>query len=1070
MVRASDRPHPSPGKTLFEAADLAQHPRNTRMNFRPFLASLAAVVSASSLLAAPQIDFQKHERIAFVGGSQAERMSLFGHFEALLHERFADRELVVYGPEVFVCFFGFNESYAGAEAITKFTADYEKYVADMGQKYGRGGKARFVLVSPTAFEDTADPLLPAAAPINERLAAYTEAIRALAARLNLPFVDVFAPTKALFAAQPGMQFTINGAHLNEAGDREMALLIDRALFDSANPADLASKPFGQLRAAINDKSWVHQQDYRMLNGWYVYGGRRTWDTETFPLEYKKIRAMAAVRDRYVWDIAQERSVPPTPDDSQTGELIVPKTRFGTPSQSYSEPKELRYLGGQEAISQMTPAPGFEVTLFADETRFPELAKPVQLTFDNRGRLWVSTMPSYPQWRPGDPKPKDKLLIFEDTDGDGRADKCTTFHDQLHCPVGFELVNGGVLVMNQPRMVFLKDTDGDDRADQVTHHLDGWASDDTHHTMGAFEWSHGGLLHGLEGVAMSTTLETPWGPFRNANTPGAYVVDPRSWKVRHFITPGYGNPWCYVFNEWGQGIAGDGTTAQQHWDSPLSGEQKGQRKGLNPIFNNEGMRPVIGSEFLLSRHLPDEVQGQFIYACVINMNGLTRFEIRDDKSGYGGKRVADLLKSSDKNFRPADPQIGPDGAVWFGDWHNPLIGHMQYSQRDPNRDHVRGRIYRLTATGRPLNKPVLQFGKSEAELVRQLEEYEPRTRYRARRELRDRPKPAVYAALKAWLAGLDPAGKTYDRVRLEALYVQQGHRDVDRPFLAEMLKAATGEARASAVRILSDESARIADPLALLRPMVADPHPRVRLEAVRALSFFGTQEAAELAVKIAAQPVDYHLDYTLQHTLWALESEWKPAFEKGEFARGDEAGRDFVTRFVKGQPSLGVAAENLRKLIENEGVSDKAREGLIKEIARVEGRPREGRFVLERVCTSCHRIQNFGISYGPELTQVGGRLKREQIITSILYPNREVAPQWLTTNISTKDGQELSGVVGAEDDQFVTLKIGGDKVERIAKSNIATRDTLKVSNMPEGLAASLSPQEFFDLIEYLSSLK
>src|SRR5205823_2855696 len=123
-------------------------------------------------------------------------------------------------------------------------------------------------------------------------------------------------------------------------------------------------------------------------------------------------------------------------------------------------------------------------------------------FDNRGRLWVATMPSYPMWKPGDPRPADKLLILEDTDGDGRADKCTVFYDKLLCPTGFAFHNGGVLVVDQPRLLWLKDTDGDDKADQVVHLLDGFATDDTHHTVGAFESSHGGLLHMLEGVSMS----------------------------------------------------------------------------------------------------------------------------------------------------------------------------------------------------------------------------------------------------------------------------------------------------------------------------------------------------------------------------------------------------------------------------------------------------------------------------------------------------------------------------------------------------------------------------------------
>jgi hypothetical protein len=98
------------------------------------------------------------------------------------------------------------------------------------------------------------------------------------------------------------------------------------------------------------------------------------------------------------------------------------------------------------------------------------------------------------------------------------------------------------------------------------------------------------------------------------------MDPRTLKIRQFALPGQYNMWCYVFNGWGQGIVGDGTTANQAWDTPLSGAQFGGRTGLNFVFNNEGMRPALGSEFLNSRHFPEDVQGQFTYGCVINMNG------------------------------------------------------------------------------------------------------------------------------------------------------------------------------------------------------------------------------------------------------------------------------------------------------------------------------------------------------------------------------------------------------------------------------------------------------------------
>lgn len=1065
---------------------------NVIRSLRPVLLLTTATALVLSARAA-QLELHPGERIALVGNSLAERMSLYGHFEALLHSRFPRLELVVrnfarpadevgvrqrpndytkledplkvFAPETFVCFFGFNESFAGPEGVARFQADYEKFLADYAREYGPGGRARFVLVSPIAFENPDNPLLPDGVRENANLRLYTQAVREVAEKHQLVFVDLFEPTHQLFGQQPGAQFTIDGCHLNERGDRAVGVMLDQALFGAANPAPLGSPEFERLRAAIIDKAWVHQQDYRMLNGWYVYGGRRTYDTETFPREYKKIRNMVAVRDRYVWDLAQARAVPTAPDDSGTGELFVPKTMFG--SRRYSEPSELRYLSGAESVRAMTPAPGFEVSLFASEERFPELAKPVQINFDNKGRLWVSCMPTYPLWKPGDPKPSDRLLIFEDADADGRADRVKVFYDQLHCPTGFEFWNGGVLVVSQPRVLFLKDTDGDDRADEVVYWSDGWATDDTHHTFGGWEWSPGGLLHGLEGVSMSTTLETPWGPFRNKNTPGAYVVDPLTWRVRHFITPGYGNPWCYVFDPWGQGIVGDGTTAQQHWDSPLSGSQKGVRRGLNTVFDNQGMRPAIGSEFLLSRHFPDEVQGQFVYACVINMNGIPRFSIHDDGAGFSGQRVEDLLVSSDRNFRPADPQIGPDGALWFADWHNPLIGHMQYSQRDPNRDHTRGRIYRLTAKGRPLLKPVTQFGKSEAELLDQLKEYEPRTRYRARRELWARPRPAVLAALKQWIARLNPAERDHDRLLCEALWVQQGHHAVDRALLQKTLAAPTPQARAAATHVLADEWTYLDDPMALLRPRVDDPHPRVRLEAVRALSFVPTREAVELALRAASHPLDYWIDYTLQHTLGALESVWKEPFERGQIANATAEGLEYLKAYVSGRPQLGSAQQQLRRLLNTPDLSAEERHRAMTIVASARGKREAGRELFQRICSACHKVGDQGADFAPDLTDVGKRLKREEIIESILDPNAKIDPKYLATNISTRDGEEYTGLVAAEDDSTLTLVLGAGVKEVIPKSNIKARESLKVSSMPEGLAQGMSAEEFVDLIEFLA---
>ena len=105
---------------------------------------------------------------------------------------------------------------------------------------------------------------------------------------------------------------------------------------------------------------------------------------------------------------------------------------------------------------------------------------------------------------------DKILIFEDTDGDGKADKCTVFADHLHCPTGFEFYNGGVLVAQAPDLMFLKDTDGDDKADIRMRVLDGLDSADTHHTSNSFAIDPGGAVYFQEGTFHHTQVETPYG--------------------------------------------------------------------------------------------------------------------------------------------------------------------------------------------------------------------------------------------------------------------------------------------------------------------------------------------------------------------------------------------------------------------------------------------------------------------------------------------------------------------------------------------------------------------------------
>lgn len=1090
-----------------------------------FALLILATLSISSFAQDPQrpelpesslpLKFVSGEKIALVGNSLAERMNLFGHFETYLHLLHPDRKLVlrnfarpaeavnnqqrsadytaiddpmkVFSADTYLCFFGFNESYSGINSVEEFKKQYVQYLDHISNLYPRQStnpSPRFVLVSPIAFESADSRFLPDGNLENQQLAAYSAAVEALAKERKLAFVDLYRPTRELFAQQPGLQYTINGCHLNESGDLAVGKLLAEQLFrvpatslslDATN-TQFSQVQFEKLRAAINDKSWVHLQDYRMLNGWYVYGGRRTWDKETFPLEYAKIRRMAEVRDQYCWDIAQGKSVSTTPTDDATGELFVPQTRFGDPRQKYSEAESLRYLSPDEFIAQTQVPQGFKIELFADETKFPDIAKPVQLNFDNKGRAWLACMPTYPQWKPGDPRPGDKLVILEDTDGDGKADVSKVFYDKLHCPTGFEFWNGGVLVVDQPRMLFLKDTDGDDKADQVVHLMDGWATDDTHHTCGAFEWNHGGLLHMLEGIATSTTLETPWGPHRSKGDGGAYVMDPRTLKIRQFALPGQYNMWCYVFNDWGQGIVGDGTTANHAWDTPLSGAQFRGRQGLNFVFNNEGMRPALGCEFLVSRNFPESVQGQFTYACVINMNGMPRFTVNDNGGGYSGARIKnqdgspdDLIRSSDKHFRPADPQIGPDGALWFGDWANALVGHMQYSQRDPNRDHVRGRLYRLVYTDNPLVKPVTQHGKSIPELLEQLSQYEWRTRYRVRRELRDRPEADVISATKAWLASKDPSAADYDRYCCEALWIQQSHHLIDPDLIAKVMRnAKLPEARAAAVRIIADCRDEIPQAEEMLIAAASDEHPRVQTEAARGLSFYTSKAAMKALFSMTSAPADYWRDYTVQHSLGANERAWIGDFVAGNIPEASDRGKQMVAQLMASNATGIAALPHLQVLMSQEPKPAEERNKAMTALTDIKGDVNRGREVFVRNCTACHKVGNGdGREFGPNLAGVAKRMPRTKIIESIVDPNADVAEKYRSTAIVTDDGTIITGLLVSDTPNAIEI-FDGKETRKIAKDEIESRKTLQQSSMPEGAAATVAPSEFIDLFEYLSA--
>ena len=280
-----------------------------------------------------------------------------------------------------------------------------------------------------------------------------------------------------------------------------------------------------------------------MNGVHSYGQRYLpFGPQNYPDEIQKTRELTASRDALTHAVASSRTISLSTDDSATHPLKPVPTNYTLADPSAAP----EYLYGEDAEKSLTVPEGYKVQLFASEKEFPNLAKPMQMSFDNKGRLWVATMPTYPAYRPGDPLPDDKILIYEDTNQDGRADKETVFADKLNLPIGFEFAPEGVYVSQEPNLVLLRDADGDDKVDFREIVIGGFDTHDTHHAIHAFCADPSGAFMMGEGVFLHSNVETAYGPVRAMNG-GFYRYDPKRSHLERTAQLNIPNPWGIAFD-------------------------------------------------------------------------------------------------------------------------------------------------------------------------------------------------------------------------------------------------------------------------------------------------------------------------------------------------------------------------------------------------------------------------------------------------------------------------------------------------------------------------------------------
>ncbi len=630
--------------------------------------------------------------------------------------------------------------------------------------------------------------------------------------------------------------------------------------DSISLVNLRQDSLQQERilATIKEKNRLNRYRLRPLNEAYIYLFRRH-EMGHLAYEMDDLKKLVIEKEKEINRLIT----------SQVYDVEIELIKPWSPPKDYPEDEVPAFIPIPNIAAEIDAfhiADGYEISLFAAD---PMIANPININWDTKGRAWVATSSTYPHIVPGR-EPNDKIIILEDTDGDGKADKHTVFAENLLVPHSVMPVKGGAYVVATTELLFFADTDGDDVADERHVIYDGFGNADIHHTIHGLRWTPWGNLHFMQSIYINSFLETPYGN-RILNGSGTWSFRPESEHIEIF-SRGLVNPWGEAFDQWGQAFATDGAGGSgMNYIYPESAHPTavGAAKVLAGL--NSGTPKNTAAEVIYSRHFPADWQGTVI-TNDYRANRTVRYQLKPHQSGYQSKEVETLLKSDHRSYRPVDTKIGPDGALYIVDWYNPIIDHGEVDFHHPIRDKTHGRIWKLTKKGSPLLKPVNTQVEHPVQLLNLLKSPEQFTRLQANRayvEQNGDPKAVVN-----WIKSNRGNTAQAAQYRLEGLWLLAALNHYDEETILNALKEKNPQARAAAVRQFSNW--RIAEAHQdKLAKLIEDEHPQVRLEAIHALRKMGGINAVELVTKVLDHPMDDNLSFALDLTLSRLKEAWLP---------------------------------------------------------------------------------------------------------------------------------------------------------------------------------------------------
>ncbi len=515
---------------------------------------------------------------------------------------------------------------------------------------------------------------------------------------------------------------------------------------------------------------------------------------------------------------------------------------------------------QTAAKLKLPA-GFKVQVVAAE---PDVVQPIAMTMDDRGRIWVVTNTNYPKC-PGEKK--DSILIFEDADGDGRAEKRTVFYDKLTFSSGIAVGHGGVWIGAPPNLLFIPDKNGDDKPDSEPEIvLDGWGNEDTHETLNDFTWGPDGWLYGTHGVFTNSKVGKPGTPKedRVSITAAVFRLHPKTRKFERWCE-GASNQWGVDWNEHGEAFF-EACVIPHMWHA-IQGARY-QRQGGSHVNPNtyEDIKTIAWGRYEKAAYcgmmvyLGDLFPAQYrdtLFFHDIHMNKQRNERVVRSGSGYKSEKLEPFIVSEDKWFRGLSPQYGPDGSVFINDWYDKVPCHQQ---RDFT-DRSNGRIYKVTTDAvKPVKVDIAKL--DEAALVKlQLHKNDWYVRA-ARLELAERGLDAAGAAELEKILAENPD----DTRQLRALWALHCGGKLTEATALKAMSAASEYVRGWAVTLMCEDEKPSDAVLAEMLKLAKSDSAHVRLRVASALQRVPLAQRWPILTALAANEGDAK-DQNLPLMIW-----------------------------------------------------------------------------------------------------------------------------------------------------------------------------------------------------------